>query len=141
MQVQGFHEILDQSFGLSLPLRPGLNHGTSHALGYHPDFTLLPLFPHPVWHVEKHALEEQHERHPLVVRVVPLLPVIAAQTRMSHVGTQGLRVVLRQRERVRDPAKRVDHMAGGQFRQAVDGIACERKTNDYRPRPFYDHDR
>lgn len=142
MQMQGLHEVLHQSVGLSLPLLLGIDHGTPHALGYHSDLTLLPLLPHPVRHVEEHALEEQHERHPLVVRVVPLLPVIATQTRMSHVGTHRLRDVLRQRERIRDPAIRVDHMgAGGQFRQAADGIACERKTNDYRPRLFYDHDR
>lgn len=137
MQVQGFHEVLNQSFDLCLSLLLGLNHGTSHALGYYPDLTLFPLFPHPVWHIEKYTLEEQHERYPLVVRVVPFLPIIATQTRMGHVGTHGLRVVLRQCERVRDPAKRVDHMAGGYFRQAVDRIACERKTNDYRP--FYVH--
>lgn len=116
MQVQGLHEILNQSVGLSLPLLLGVDHGTPHAFGYHSDLTLLPLLPHPVRHVEEHTLEEQHERHPLVVRVVPLLPVIATQTRMGHVGTHRVRDAVRQCERVRDPAIRVDHMAGGQFR-------------------------
>lgn len=137
MQMQGLHKVLNQSLDLCLPLLLGLNHGTPHALGYYPDLTLFPLFPHPVWQIEKHTLEKQHERHPLVVRVVLLLPVVATQTRMGHVGTHGLRVVLRQCERVRDPAKRVDHMGGGRIHHAVDRIACERETNDYKP--LYDH--
>lgn len=93
--MQGFDEILDQSFDFSLPFRLGLDHGTSHALGYYPDLTLLPLFPHPMRYIKEHALEEQHERHPLIVRVIPLLAIIDTQTRMGHVGGHGFRVIRR----------------------------------------------
>lgn len=111
VQVQGFHDVLGQFFEPSLTLRLRLQYGTSHTIGYYPHFTLLPLLPHPVRNVEKHALEEQHERHPLVIRVILLLPVVDTQAWMSHLGAHVLRVVLRQCKRVRNPAIRVDHMS------------------------------
>lgn len=133
VQMHSFDDILDQSFGLSLPLLLSLDHGASHTLGYHSDLTLFPLFPHPVRHVEEHALEEQHEWHPLVVRVVLLFAVVAAQARVSHVGAHRLSAV-RQCKRVRDPTVRVDHMGGHRaVGQAVDGVTCANKRDTMRP--------
>lgn len=126
VQMQGLDDVLDQSVGLGLPLLLAIDHGASHTLGYHPDLALLPLFPHPMRHIKEHALEEQHERHPLIVRVVSFLAIVATESRVGHVGAHRFRVVLRQRERVRDPAIRVDHV--GRQRtvdQAIDRIACE----------------
>lgn len=76
-------------------------------------------------HIEEHTLEEQHKRHPLIIRVIPLLAIIDTQTRMGHMSGHGFRVIFRQRERVRNPAVSVDHVIGtGQFRYTVDRITC-----------------
>lgn len=108
--MQRVGDVLDQSLRLGLSFRLVIDHGSPHALGYHSDLALLPLLPYPMGYVEQNALEEEHEGHPLIVRVVPLLAVIAAQARMRHVSAHRFRVVLGQRERVRDPAVRVYHV-------------------------------
>ena len=46
----------------------------------HLDLAIVALFPDPVWRVEADGLEEEHERHPLVVRVVDPLVVVAVRT-------------------------------------------------------------
>ena len=43
----------------------------------HLDFAIVALFPDPVRRVEADGLEKEHERHPLVVRVVDPLVVVA----------------------------------------------------------------
>lgn len=120
MHMQGIHEILHQSLELGLPFLLVLEHGAPQAFGYYPDLTLFPLFPHPVRYVKQYALEEEHERHPLVVRVVPLLAVVAAQARMGHVGANRVRQSLRHRVGRCDPAERVDYIFSHPLRQAID---------------------
>uniref|UniRef100_A0A182QXC6 Uncharacterized protein n=1 Tax=Anopheles farauti TaxID=69004 RepID=A0A182QXC6_9DIPT len=63
-------------------------------------------------HVEQQALEEQHERYPLVVAVVRSLLVIVAQPGMGYVRAELAAMLAGKRERVGDPAVRVDHMPG-----------------------------
>ena len=43
------------------------------ALGHVAQFAVLPALPYPVRQVEEHTLKEEHERHPLIVAVHPLL--------------------------------------------------------------------
>lgn len=124
--MESVDDVLDE------PRRPGLSfglvlaHGASHALGDHPDLALLPLFPHPVGHVEEDPLEEEHERHPLIVRVIPLLADVAAEARMRHMGPDSLVLVLRESERVRYPAESVYHVARHRsVRYAIYRITCE----------------
>ena len=45
----------------------------------HLDLAIVALFPDPVWRVEADRLEEEHQRHPLVVRVVDALVVVAVR--------------------------------------------------------------
>lgn len=110
MQVQRVVNVFGETLRLGLSLGLVIDRGSPHAFGYHSDLALFPLLPYPMRHVEQDTLEEEHEGHPLIVRVISLLPKVAAKTRVSHVSTHRFRVVAGQRERVRDPAIRVYHV-------------------------------
>ena len=123
--MHGVADVLDESLHSRLSLDLGLDEGASHALGYGAHLALLPLLPHPVGRVEEDALEEEDERHPLVVGVVPLVSVVAAEAWMRHVRAHGLEAVGRQGERVRDPAVGVEHVARHRaVRDAVYRVTC-----------------
>jgi len=50
------------------------------ALGHVAQFAVLPALPYPVRQVEEHTLKEEHERHPLIVAVHPLLSSVSGPT-------------------------------------------------------------
>lgn len=90
-------------------------------------------------HVEEHTLEEEHERHPLVIRVVSLLfglltlsVVLGTETRMGHLLAHSFALVLRQRERGRDPAECIDHVSLRRgLANTVNGVSCKRIIENY----------
>lgn len=106
------------------------DHVATQSVGDHAHSALFPVLPDPVGHVEQQALEEQHERHPLVVAVVrSLLVVLVAETGVCYRSAHRSPVLAGQREGVRNPAVRIDHMAGN--RAVVDaGNGITWKKND-----------
>lgn len=130
MQVKRIDDISDETLDSRVSFLFAVNDDAAHSIGDQANFALLPLLPHPVWHVEEQPLEEQHKRHPLVVRVIPLLASVTTQTRMSNLRTDNFVLILRQRVGVRDPAVGVQHMNwNGIVGYAVDGIACWKFLN------------
>lgn len=107
----------------ALRLRRG--HDAAQTLGDHAHFAVLPVLPDPVRHIEADALEEQHERHPLIVAVVGFLLVVVAEAALRHLGANDFAVLVRQRESVGDPAVSGENVAGyGSVVNAGDRFAC-----------------
>lgn len=65
---------------------------------------------HSIQHLAETHLEEQHERHPLVIAVVRPVLVIVPQPGMRHLRPHGLPMLVRQRERISNPAEGVNHV-------------------------------
>lgn len=108
VHVQGVQQILHQSALSFASVVCDVGDGSSDAVGDHSHLALLPVLPDPVRDVETEALEEQHEGHPLVVGVDPLLLfIVIAQAGVHHAAAGPVG----QRERVRDPAVRVEHVS------------------------------
>lgn len=77
MKMKSIIDVLNESVGFCFSFPSAFDVCSSHAVGDHAHLAILPLFPHPVGDVKQNALEEEHERHPLVVRVVTLLAGVA----------------------------------------------------------------
>lgn len=99
--------------------RGNRQHATQ-SVGDHSHFAILPVLPDHVRHVEADALEEQHERHPLIVAVIRFRLVIVAQTTLGHLRPNTLSMLAGQREGVGDPAVGADHVA--RYRAIVDTL-------------------
>lgn len=55
-------------------------------------------------------LEEQHERHPLVITMIASFLILVTQTRMCNVCANRFSLFMWQRKRIRNPAIRIDYM-------------------------------
>lgn len=124
MRIERFVQVPHEPTLASFALVRADDRVASEPVGDHAHLALFPVLPDPVGHVEQEALEKEHERHPLVVAVVrPLLVVLVAEAGVRHRGAHRSAVLAGQREGVRNPAVRVDHMAGdGAVVDAGNGI-------------------
>lgn len=115
MHVKGVNEILDQLFLTIYSVFGWSERSASYAVRDHANFPFFPVLPQPMGHVEQNALEKQHERHPLVIRMVSHLVFffhVTGYAWVSHVCTETFADFIGQRERMRYPAKRVDDVFG-----------------------------
>lgn len=129
MRLHALYQVANQSGLASLAFLLAQGHRSAESVRDEPHATLLPVLPDPVGHVEQDSLEEQHERHPLVVAMVrPLLVVLVSKSGLGH-GRANLATMLAgQRESIRDPAVRVDHVAGNSaVVDARNRITCYQK--------------
>lgn len=95
------------------------------------EVTLLHI-PQPLGEIAHHCLEEEHEAHPLIVRVIlGRRAVLGADSRMS--GTHALYLVVRVRhgERGRYPTVRVHRLGGQAVHYALYRVAHELRGRHY----------
>lgn len=105
---QTFADVVHQTALARRALVTGQRQHTAQSFGKHAHLARLPVLPDHVRHIEADALEEQHERHPLVVAVERLVLVLVAQATLGDVGADDFAVLAGQRERVGDPAVGAD---------------------------------
>lgn len=113
MGVHAVVQVLDQPSLASPALFQAESRHATQSIGDQTHLALFPVLPDPVGHVEQETLEEQHERYPLVVAVVrSLLVELVAKAGMGNGRAHLASMLTGQRESVRNPAVRVDHVTG-----------------------------
>lgn len=88
----------------------GNRQSSTESFSDHSHLAILPVLPDHVRRIETDALEEEHERHPLVVAVESLILVVVAQAGLCNIRSGNFIMFPRQRIRVGNPAIGADHM-------------------------------